>query len=112
MEWIDNVFEKQLELQKRIKNVDELENVVDMYGAATGMMIEIGEMLQSDTRWKAYITRSKKKAMFDFEQFKEELADVFIYLMNVLIYSGCPLDDFKHEVIYKQLVVKERFDAD
>ena len=80
-----------------------------MYGAATGMMIEIGEMLQCDTRWKKHVTGSVKEPIYNIEQFKEELADVFIYLMNTIIYAGIKIDDFEYAVNEKQNIVNKRF---
>ena len=112
MDWLKEVFEEQVRLQEIVKDVNcniELPNVKDMYGAATGMIIEIGEMLQCDTRWKKEITGSKKEPIYDRSQFVEECSDVFIYFMNVLIYSGINLDYFKNMVIRKQNIVKERF---
>jgi NTP pyrophosphatase (non-canonical NTP hydrolase) len=112
-DWFSDTFYEQYNLQKKIKKVEEpndLINVVDMYGAATGMIIEIGEMLQTDTRWKKYITGSKKKAVIDNDKFLEELSDVYIYLMNVLIYQGVTLDEFKRAVRKKQEIVRSRFD--
>lgn len=112
MDWLKEVFTEQVKLQETVKGVSvdsELPNVKDMYGAATGMIIEIGEMLQCDTRWKKELTGSNKKQVYDKAQFVEELSDVFIYLMNVLIYGDVNLDFFKNSVIRKQNIVKERF---
>ena len=111
-DWFYDVFFKQVNLQERIKGVlvdSELPDVIDMYGAATGMMIEIGEMLQCDTRWKKYVTGSIKEPIYNIKQFKEELADVFIYLMNTIIYAGIKIDDFEHAVNEKQNIVNKRF---
>lgn len=114
MDWFKDSLYKQLELQENAKGVcccNDLPNVKDMYGAATGMIIEIGEMLQCDTRWKREITMSKKEPYYNKEQFLEECADVFIYFMNVLIYGDIRLDEFKRKVLEKQEIVKERFNA-
>lgn len=115
MYWFDDVLTKQVKLQKRIKHTKysaDLVNVKDMYGAATGMMVEIGEMLQCDTRWKKEMTMSNKTPVYEHYKFIEECADVFIYLMNVLIYAGITRDEFKNAVLEKQDVVKERFNDD
>lgn len=112
MDWLKETFEKQVQLQQKVKNVKtdvELPNTIDMYGAATGMIIEIGEMLQCDTRWKKEITHSKKEPVYNYSQFMEEMADVFIYFMNVAIYSGVNIDTLKRFIIKKQDIVKERF---
>lgn len=110
MEWFDKLFDNQVELQKIIKGkFDSLENVLDMYYSATAMMVEIGEMLQTDTRWKEDITGSVKKPYYDSEEFITELSDVLLYLLNTLIYAGIDLDSFKKAVANKQLTVKQRF---
>lgn len=111
-DWFHDTFFKQVNLQENIKGTlidSELPDVVDMYGAATGMIIEIGEMLQCDTRWKEKITGSKKTPVYNREQFLEELSDVFIYMLNTIIYAGITLDEFKKAVYEKQEKVKVRF---
>lgn len=115
MKWLDEVFEKQIALQKKYRQIDRDELLPDislMYASATGMMVEIGEMLQTDTRWKAITTGSKKKPVENNLKFIEELSDVFIYFMNVMIYKGIDIDTFKYAVKAKQKVVERRFDDD
>ena len=111
-EWLNEVFEEQIKLQLQIKNkteIGELTDIVDMYGAATGAIIEIGEMLQADTRWKKYVTGSMKEPTYSTINFLEEFADVFIYLMNVLIYSGHTIEAAKEIINCKMKINKERF---
>lgn len=47
------------------------------------LVAEIGEVLSSDNRWKNF--RNQK---FDQENKLEEIADCFIVMMNVAMYSG------------------------
>lgn len=47
------------------------------------LMSEVGEVLESDKRWKNY-----RNTKYDFDNKKEEIADCFIVLMNVAIFSG------------------------
>lgn len=47
------------------------------------LMSEIGEILDSDKRWKNF--RNEK---YDSEAKKEEIADCFIVLMNIAMFSG------------------------
>lgn len=47
------------------------------------LVSEIGEVLSSDNRWKNF--RNQK---FDKENKLEEIADCFIVMMNVAMYSG------------------------
>lgn len=52
------------------------------------LVSEIGEVLSADKRWKSY--RNEK---YDLENKKEEIADCFIVLMNIAIFSGLSGDD-------------------
>ena len=106
------LFDVQRALQCKLKGKtvdDSIENVVDMYNAATGALVEIGEMLQCDTRWKAYTTGSKKEPVYDEAKFLEEWADVYIYMMNVLIYAGIDEYDAEVAVTKKQFANMKRF---
>ena len=111
-DWFTDTFMKQVNLQEHRKctNYDaELPDPIDMYGSATGMIIEIGEMLQCDTRWKKAVTGSPKEPVYNREQFVEEMADVFIYLLNTAIYSGISIDELKKQIENKQNIVRRRF---
>lgn len=105
MSWFKEVFESQQYLQKQF---NEIPNVVQMYNSATAAMVEIGEMLQEDTRWKAYTTGSKKSPHTNRDAFIEELSDAMIYLINTAIYAGfsaedlCKSIDAKIEKNYKR----------
>lgn len=100
-DWMCRSLAKQRELQKNIKGKDndfDIINPVDMYNSATAMIVEVGEALQEDTRWKPAVTCSKKIPYYHRENFKEEVADVFIFFMNILIYAGISFDEFTDEV--------------
>lgn len=47
------------------------------------LISEVGEILAADKRWKNF-----RNAHYDFEEKKEEIADCFIVLMNIAMYSG------------------------
>ena len=47
------------------------------------LMSEIGEVLEADKRWKNF-----RNSKFDKEAKLEEIADCFIVLMNVAMFSG------------------------
>lgn len=49
------------------------------------MMSELGEVLAADKRWKNYRNETTSEML---EHKKEELADCFIVLMNLCIFSG------------------------
>lgn len=52
------------------------------------LISEIGEVLAADKRWKNY-----RNGFVDMENKKEEIADCFIVLMNIAIYSGMSAED-------------------
>lgn len=108
-DWLEKIYFKQRNLQSAYKGTDDLINIVDVYNSATAALVEVGEMLQCDTRWKEFVTGSKKKPVICSEQFKEEWADTFIYLLNVLIYAGIDAEEIKTVVENKQNKNYRRF---
>ena len=67
------------------------------------LISEIGEVLDADKRWKSF--RNEK---YDTEHKLEEIADCFIVLMNIAIFSGASEEDM-YEAIRKKLeIVRER----
>ena len=60
------------------------------------LMSEIGEVLSADKRWKNF--RNNK---CDLENKKEEIADCFIVLMNVAIFSGLSGKDLEDTICDK-----------
>mgnify|MGYP002796243502 CR=1 FL=1 len=96
MKDFNELFNRQKELQKQIKHKDDIDIIdpVEVYNSATAMMVEIGEMLQEDTRWKPVVTHSKKIPHYSKDKFKEEAADVLLFFMNVLVYAGVSYNEF------------------
>lgn len=60
------------------------------------LVSEIGEVLSADKRWKNF--RNEK---LDKENKKEEIADCFIVLMNVAIFSGLSANELEEAIIKK-----------
>lgn len=67
------------------------------------LMSEIGEVLDADTRWKSH--RNDK---FDKNAKLEELADCFVVLMNIVMFSGFDGDDLANAIQQKLGVVSDR----
>lgn len=67
------------------------------------LMSELGEVLDADKRWKNL--RNKK---YDKDAKVEEIADCFIVLMNVAMFSGLSADDIENAVEKKISEVLER----
>ncbi len=69
------------------------------------LISELGEVLAADKRWKNF--RNDK---YDKENKKEELADCFIVLMNMCIYSGFESKEILIAVVDKILKNHKRIE--
>lgn len=67
------------------------------------LISEIGEVLSADKRWKNF--RNEK---YDKENKLEEIADCFIVLMNISMFSGISYDMLLKKLNEKVEIVKER----
>lgn len=67
------------------------------------LMSEIGEVLDADKRWKNF--RNDK---YDKEAKAEELADCFIVLMNICMFSGFTSDEIEEAILSKIDKVSKR----
>lgn len=67
------------------------------------LMSEIGEVLDADKRWKSH--RNEK---FNKQEKLEELADCFIVLMNIAMYSGFDGRDMAEMIERKLNIVTDR----
>ena len=70
------------------------------------LMSEIGEVLDADKRWKSH--RNDK---YDKNAKLEELADCFIVLMNIVMFSGFDSDDLANSIQKKLSVVSDRLET-
>ena len=115
MDGFVDAYNLQKGLQLKINSAlpdDNLESPVLMYNSATAAMVEIGEMLQEDTRWKYLVTGSKKEPVYDKDKFLEEWCDAIIYMFNVLIYAGVNIDEAEKVLFKKQFTNLRRFGYD
>ena len=62
------------------------------------MISELGEVLSSDKRWKSYRNDTSPEMI---EHKKEELADCFIVMMNICLFSGLSSKDILGAVAAK-----------
>lgn len=67
------------------------------------LVSEIGEVLEADKRWKSF--RNDK---YDRIAKAEELADCFIILLNIAMFSGVDCDEFIKAIQDKIEVVRQR----
>lgn len=113
---LQQLFDLQVETQNKLilKGVydrykdEQTEQVpVDDVGLASyhiqQLMSEIGEVLDADKRWKTH--RNEK---YDKSAKLEELADCFVVLMNVAMFSGFDGDELANAVKDKLGIVSDR----
>ena len=67
------------------------------------LVSEIGEILDADKRWKNF--RNEK---YDKKAKAEEIADCFIVLMNVAMFSGIDCDELADTISMKLYTVRNR----
>lgn len=71
------------------------------------LMSEVGEVLDADKRWKNF--RNEK---YDKEAKAEEIADCFIVLLNIAMFSGIDSKQLDDMICNKIKKVKERIEKD
>lgn len=67
------------------------------------LVSEIGEVLAADKRWKSH-----RQDGYNAEDKLEEIADCFIVIMNIAMYSGFNGDDITKAIFEKLQVVAQR----
>lgn len=73
---------------------------------ALQLMSEVGEVLDADKRWKNFRNEKHDKAGK-----AEEIADCFIVLMNIAMFSGISSEELVETISNKIEVVKERIES-
>ena len=69
------------------------------------LISEIGEVLDADKRWKSF--RNEK---CDLDNKLEEIADCFIVLMNIAMFSGCSAEQVLEAINNKISIVEKRIE--
>ena len=69
------------------------------------LMSEIGELLDADKRWKNF-----RNGKYDKDSKLEEIADCFIVLVNICLFSGVSYIELINKVIDKIKEVRRRID--
>ena len=92
---IDELFEKQKEFQKYLVNVDLPINDPEMMSYhILGLVGEIGEVMQADKRWK----NNGRNVYYDKNEKLMEIADCFIFMINIVLFSGFEAEDIMSAV--------------
>ena len=115
---LEELFEKQKDNQNKMLNkglydswrkVSTVEAPVDDVAIASyhiqQLVSEIGEVLEADKRWK-----NMRKDKCDIAGKKEEIADCFIVLMNIAMFSGMSGSDLAQAISEKIEKVARRID--
>lgn len=71
------------------------------------MVSELGEVLEADKRWKNY-----RNGRYNREEKLEEIADCFLTMMNVAIYSGYQSFEVEDAILRKIGKNKERVEQE
>lgn len=104
----NSLYNKQIEFQKKVCElkpydfeVEKLpeDNIQGFSFHIQQLMSEIGEVLSADKRWKNF--RNDK---LDLNNKKQEIADCFIVLMNIAIFSGLSAEELAKEIYDKMLL--------
>lgn len=102
MSKLDVIFDNQKRLQQNLGLGVGSENIVQWYNALTAAVIEIGEALGEDTRWKQLINANTKTPKVNREKVIEETADIFIYLINASIFYNISVKELLKTIEEKQ----------
>ncbi len=102
---LNSIFAEQIKFQEIITN---LKLPTDNYNWSSyhilSLVEEVGELLKADKRWKTH--RNKK---YDRENKLEELSDIFIILINIILFSGFSIEEIYECVLEKININKERY---
>ena len=99
---LQTIFKVQSKLQQDLGHAVGSENIIQWYNSLTAAVLEIGETLQEDTRWKLLINANRKAPHIDRDNVVEETADVFIYLVNACIFYNITADELLDTISCKQ----------
>lgn len=101
---VDKLYEDQVKFQTMVLNGQgiTLELPADTSRwfeyHCLAMLEEMGEVLKADKRWKTH-----RNIRYDKDEKLDELADVYITLMNICIHSDVSMDQLLDAVSKKQL---------
>ena len=92
-----NLFAKQAEFQKEVTGaVLPRDDIQWASYHIIGLMEEVGEILKADKRWKTH-----RNTYYNPENKLVEIADSFITLINIALFSGFEGDDVSEAILEK-----------
>lgn len=105
---LTSLYHKQVEFQKMLGNLDiPKDDPNEMAHHLLGLVTEVGEVSQADKRWK----KNKRNKHHDFQEKLDEIADCFIFLLNVCIYSDITPWQILEAINHKIEENKRRFES-
>lgn len=108
MSKIKDIFNFQKKLQKGLYGIELPKYDIKLASKyAFGIFTELGEALAEDKSWKDW---RKQKEEVNYNDLKEEIADVWIFLINYTLANNLDANDILEEIIKKQNKLKERHD--
>jgi NTP pyrophosphatase (non-canonical NTP hydrolase) len=103
---LKGIFTNQKILQKALEGVglpDYNPKLASKY--ALGIFTEVGETLAEDKNWKTWDSHIRP---VNVPAVKEEIADVWCFLINFTLAFGMDLDEILDEIIKKQRILRKR----
>ena len=103
---LTSLYQDQVEFQKLLGNNDiPKDDPNEMAHHLLGLVTEVGEVSQADKRWK----KNKRNKHYNFQEKLDEIADCFIFLLNVCIYSDITPWQILNAIDHKINENKRRF---
>ena len=106
---LSQLFQEQLDFQRILRKDDFKgyeDNPEEMAKSILGLFGEAGEVLQEDQRWKS----NGRNTYYDRDAKIKEIADCFIFLLNVCIYSDVTSFELSNAVSEKIKENAKRFE--
>ena len=110
----DELYNMQIDNQSLLINNGKYDGIANMSLPADNVSLssyhiqqlvsEIGEVLAADKRWK-----NIRNDKYDSDNKLEEIADCFIVLMNIAIFSGVDATQLEEAIVKKLNIVNARF---
>ena len=103
---IYNIYSKQIQFQKLLGNKEIPIDDPELFAHhILSLIVEVGEIAQSDKRWK----KNGRNRTYDKVNKLEELSDIFIFVLNVCMFSNFTLDQLLSSVDKKIDINISRF---
>lgn len=92
---LEEIFNKQVDYQKQVTGLEQIPvDSVKWYSYhMAAMQEELGEILKADKRWKTH-----RNVAYDPQNKLEEIADAFITILNIAMFSGFSNEDLTNAV--------------